>query len=208
MFGQSMDNLVIIPIGRFGQLFGTHRNLSIAVNAPAERMNEAEEQIIEVLRRHRALAAMDEENFSVNKQSELVKLFQERTQTLFGVALAVGLITLIVGGIGVMNIMLVAVTERTREIGVRRALGARRRTILLQFLSESVMVTLVGGAIGTAIGLGGARLIEQVTPLSAEISPQAALLGLIFSGFVGLLFGTWPAYRAAQLDPIESLRYE
>jgi putative ABC transport system permease protein len=108
----------------------------------------------------------------------------------------------------VMNIMLVAVTERTREIGVRRALGARRRTILLQFLTEAMMVTMAGGAIGTAAGLFGAKVIAMVSPMSAARPPRAALAGVLFSGFVGLLFGTWPAYRAAQLDPIESLRYE
>jgi putative ABC transport system permease protein len=207
-FGNSLDNLVIMPLGAFGRMFGTRRDLSIAVTAPNEHLNEAEEQVIEVLRRSRGLEADQADTFSINRQSELVKIFRQETNALFGVALAIGIITLIVGGIGVMNIMLVAVTERTREIGVRRALGARQRTILAQFLIEASLVTLLGGAIGTAMGIGGAKILSILTPLSASASPQAAVVGLVFSAAVGLAFGTWPAYRAATLDPIESLRYE
>ena len=135
-------------------------------------------------------------------------MFETDTAALFGVGIAIGLITLIVGGIGIMNIMLVAVTERTREIGVRRALGARRRTILMQFLVEASMVTLVGGAVGTALGMGGAQLLATTTPVAAAASPAAVALGVIVSAVVGIGFGTWPAWRAARLDPIESLRYE
>jgi putative ABC transport system permease protein len=104
--------------------------------------------------------------------------------------------------------MLVAVTERTREIGVRRALGARQRTILVQFLAESALVTMVGGAIGTAIGVIASGIIDSVAPVSAELSATAVVGALVFSAIIGLVFGTWPAYRAAHLDPIESLRYE
>ncbi len=207
-FGQSLDNLVIMPLGPFGRMFGIRRDLSIAVVAPPDHLNEAEEQVIEVLRRSRGLSAGEDDTFSINRQSELVKIFRSETNALFGVAIAIGVITLLVGGIGVMNIMLVAVTERTREIGVRRALGARQRTILLQFLIEASLVTLLGGAVGTALGIGGAKILSIVTPLSASASPQAAVIGLVFSAAVGLAFGTWPAYRAATLDPIESLRYE
>jgi putative ABC transport system permease protein len=107
-----------------------------------------------------------------------------------------------------MNIMLVAVTERTREIGVRRALGARRRTILVQFLTESAFVTMVGGAIGTAVGILGCQVIDRIAPVSAELSPSAAVGALVFSALIGLVFGTWPAYRASHLDPIEALRFE
>jgi len=207
-FGRSLDNIVIIPIDTFGRLYGMRRDMAIAVTAVPGAVFRAEDQIVEIMRTERGLGAGDEDTFSINRQSELLKIFNEETKALFGVALAVGLVTLLVGGIGVMNIMLVAVTERTREIGVRRALGARRRTILVQFLTESALVTMVGGAIGTAVGMIGCQVIDRVAPVSAELSVAAALGALIFSAIVGLLFGTWPAYRASHLDPIDALRFE
>jgi putative ABC transport system permease protein len=207
-FGASLDNNVTIPIGLFGGIFGIKRDLMIAASAPPEQLNQAEQQIVEVLRRARGLRAEQEDNFAINRQSAIVKMFETQTAALFGVAITIGVISLIVGGIGVMNIMLVAVTERTREIGVRRALGARRRTILMQFLVESSVVTLVGGIIGTSVGLGGAQIFSLVTPLSALVTPAAVGLGFGISVVTGIGFGTWPAYRAAQLDPIEALRYE
>jgi putative ABC transport system permease protein len=208
MFGQSLDTQVLIPLGRFRAIYGIKRNLAIAVTADPARLHAAEEQIIEVLRRSRGLSSEKAENFAMNRQEAIVKLFRSQTDTLFMVAIVVGIITLVVGGIGVMNIMLVAVTERTREIGVRRALGARRGTILAQFLSESMMVTIIGGAFGTALGMAGAQLVALVSPLPASANIATALVGVVFSGLVGLVFGTWPAYRASVLDPIESLRYE
>ena len=207
-FGRSLDNLVIIPIEAFGRIYGVKRNMAIVVSAQPDHLYEAEEQIVEVLRRSRALGPEAKDTFSVNRQSELVKIFNEETGALFGVAIAIGLITLLVGGIGVMNIMLVAVTERTREIGVRRALGARRRTILMQFLVESALVTMIGGAIGTGIGVIASMVIDKISPVGAELSSTAIVGAIAFSGIVGLMFGTWPASRAANLDPIESLRFE
>ena len=207
-FGQSLDNLVIIPIETFGQIYGTRRDMAIAVAAAPAQLPQAQEQIVEVLRRSRGLGPEEADTFSINRQSELVKFFNQETAALFGVAIAVGLITLLVGGIGVMNIMLVTVTERTREIGVRRALGARRRTILLQFLAESALVTMVGGSIGTGLGVVAPTVIDRISPVGAEVSPQAMVGAVVFSGVIGLLFGTWPAARAANLDPIESLRFE
>jgi putative ABC transport system permease protein len=144
----------------------------------------------------------------VNRQDQILKLYGQLTGALYGVAIGVGLITLVVGGIGIMNIMLVSVTERTREIGVRRALGARRSTILFQFLIESSVVAAVGGAAGTLLGLAVAQLVALVTPLAAAVTPSAVALGLGFSAAVGLAFGSWPAWRAARLDPVEALRWE
>lgn len=207
-FGRSLDNLVIIPIDAFGAIYGMQRNMAIVASATPDHLYEAEEQIIEVLRRSRGLGPETPDTFSINRQSELVKMFNEETSALFGVAIAIGLITLLVGGIGVMNIMLVAVTERTREIGVRRALGARRGTILMQFLVESALVTMIGGSIGTALGVIASAVIGRISPISAELSSTAIIGAVVFSAVVGLAFGTWPASRAAGLDPIESLRFE
>jgi putative ABC transport system permease protein len=207
-FGRSLDNLVIIPIDAFGRMYGMRRDMAIAVTAAPGAIYRAEDQIIEILRAERGLGAGEEDTFSINRQSELLQIFNEETAALFGVAIAIGLVTLLVGGIGVMNIMLVAVTERTREIGVRRALGARRRTILVQFLTESALVTMVGGALGTTVGVLASQVIDRVAPVSAELSPTAIVGALVFSAAVGLVFGTWPAYRAAHLDPIEALRFE
>jgi putative ABC transport system permease protein len=207
-FGRSLDDIVLIPIDTFGRLYGMRRDMAIAVTAEHEHLREAQDQIIEILRRQRGLTAGEEDTFSVNRQSELAALFDQQTSALFGVAIAVGLITLLVGGIGVMNIMLVAVTERTREIGVRRALGARRRTILIQFLAESAMVTMIGGAIGAVLGVLAAGVLDRISPIGADLSATAVVGALLFSGLIGIAFGTWPAYRAAHLDPIDALRFE
>ncbi len=207
-FGRSLDNLIIIPIDAFGRMYGMRRDMAIAVTAAPGANYQAEDQIVEILRGERGLGAGEDDTFSINRQSELLQMFNEETAALFGVAIAIGLVTLLVGGIGVMNIMLVAVTERTREIGVRRALGARRRTILVQFLTESALVTMVGGAIGTAVGIVGCQVIDRIAPVSAELSPTAIVGALVFSAAVGLVFGTWPAYRASHLDPIDALRFE
>jgi putative ABC transport system permease protein len=115
---------------------------------------------------------------------------------------------MLVGGIGIMNIMLVSVRERTREIGIRRALGARKRTIVLQFLMEAAAVSGIGGLLGTIVGLSGAKLVSEITPLAASVDPLTVVLGVSFAAIVGLLFGIWPAARAANLDPVEALRYE
>jgi putative ABC transport system permease protein len=122
--------------------------------------------------------------------------------------LVVGLLTAIVGGIGIMNVLLVSVKERTREIGIRRALGARKATILWQFLCEAVVVSCIGGFIGTALGLGAAHILSIVTPLSASASPVIVGAGVGFSAALGFIFGLWPAWSAAALHPIEALRYE
>jgi putative ABC transport system permease protein len=207
-FGRSLDNVVIIPIDAFGRIYGMQRDMAIVASAEPDHLYEAEDSIIEVLRRARSLPPETDNTFSINRQSELVRIFNEETSALFGVAIAIGLITLLVGGIGVMNIMLVAVTERTREIGVRRALGARKRTILMQFLVESALVTMIGGSIGTGLGVIASGVISRISPVGAELSANAIAGAIIFSAIVGLAFGTWPASRAASLDPIESLRFE
>ncbi|HLT29116.1 MAG TPA: FtsX-like permease family protein, partial [Myxococcaceae bacterium] len=146
--------------------------------------------------------------FSINRADQFANLYNELTGALYAVAIGVSGITLLVGGIGIMNIMLVSVRERTREIGVRRALGARRRTIVLQFLMEAASVSALGGALGTLAGVLIAWIASQVTPVAASVELPVVLLGVGFSAAVGLIFGGWPASRAAALDPVESLRHE
>ena len=133
---------------------------------------------------------------------------KETTQTFSFLLAGIAAISLLVGGIGIMNIMLVSVTERTREIGLRKALGARRLDILLQFLIESLVLCTLGGMLGIAVGVGGSQLLQKFAGWSTLVAPEAILLSLIFSAAVGIFFGLWPARRAANLAPIEALRYE
>ncbi len=208
MLGMNMDANAMVPYSTFLRDLGSKRSIVIAVAGDPENLGALEDELVGILRRVRRVPPDRKDDFAVNRQDQIVKLYGQLTGALYGVAVGVGLITLVVGGIGIMNIMLVSVTERTREIGVRRALGARRRTILFQFLIESSVVAALGGAVGTALGLAVAQLVALVTPLAAAVTPSAVALGLGFSAAVGLAFGSWPAWRAARLDPVEALRYE
>jgi putative ABC transport system permease protein len=206
--GMALDNNVMVPYSTFGRIYGSKRSISIAVAAAPGRLEQLEDELTSILRRVRRVPPGRPDDFTLNRQEQFLKVYKGLTDALYGVALGVGLITLVVGGIGIMNIMLVSVHERTREIGVRRALGARRSTILAQFLVESAVVAALGGAIGTAAGLGVAQLVALLSPLAAAVTWQAVALGLGFSAATGVLFGSWPAWRAANLDPVEALRYE
>jgi len=208
MLGLDMDVNALVPWTTLLRDLGSRRSMTIAVATEPGKMDALEDELTGILRRVRRVPPEKKDDFSLNRQDQVLRLYRQLTGALYGVAIGVGLITLVVGGIGIMNIMLVSVTERTREIGVRRALGARRRTILLQFLIESSLVAALGGAVGTALGLGVAQLVALTTPLAAAVTPSAVVLGLVFSATVGLVFGSWPAWRAARLDPVEALRYE
>jgi putative ABC transport system permease protein len=174
-----------------------------------ERMDIAKQDMEETLRQRHDITFRDDDDFTVINQADLVAIFGQITGVLTLFLGAIAGISLLVGGIGIMNIMLVSVTERTREIGVRKAIGAKRRDILTQFLIEAIVLSLTGGIIGIFLGVGGAALISQlVEDLTAIVSPDAVILATGFSVAVGLIFGMYPAYRASQLNPIEALRYE
>jgi putative ABC transport system permease protein len=211
--GKVLDNnqdlAVVIPFNTFRSFFKGRRSIDIGVLATnGDELNETEDQISAILRRVRQTPPEKGDDFTINKPEQLASTYQQLTGALYGVALGIGFITLLVGGIGIMNIMLVSVRERTREIGVRRALGAKKRTIITQFIIEATLVSAVGGALGTFVGLGGAKVVSLVTPLAATVKPMTVVFGVLFAALVGLVFGIWPAARAANLDPVEALRDE
>jgi putative ABC transport system permease protein len=206
---QSQDMMVVIPFNTFRAFFKGRRSIDIGVQAKnADELSQTEDQISGIMRRARQTPPEKPDDFTINKPEQLASTYEKLTGALYGVALGIGFITLLVGGIGIMNIMLVSVRERTREIGVRRALGARKRTIITQFIIEATLVSAVGGALGTFVGLGGAKLISLVSPLAATVKPLTVVFGIVFAALVGLIFGIWPAARAANLDPVEALRDE
>ena len=208
ILGQSMDLIALIPFNTFLAVYGKRDfQIDVAVEN-ADQIDRLEDEVTGIMRRVRSVPPDQPDDFSVNRTQQLADTYRQLTGALYGVALGVGLITLLVGGIGIMNIMLVSVRERTREIGIRRALGARRRTIVVQFLLEASLVSAVGGALGTALGLGAAKVVSLVPSLAAAVQPLTVLGGILFAAAVGLVFGIWPAARAAQLDPVEALRYE
>ncbi len=204
------DEQILIPLqtARF-RVMGTDRLRSITAKvADAQHMNLAMIEIERVLRRQHKIRPGGENDFQIRNQTDVLSTFQQTTQT-FGFLLAgIAAVSLLVGGIGIMNIMLVSVTERTREIGVRKALGATRSNILMQFLVEALVLCLVGGTVGVLLGSLGAVVLSKFAHWNTAISPFSIALAFFFSAVVGLFFGIWPARRAAILDPIEALRYE
>ena len=207
-FGQTQDLRVLVPLSAFTRAFGLKRGLVLAVVAPNGKVTQTEDEVTAVMRNARHLQPDQEDNFSVNRQDKLLQGFNQMTLALNIVGVLIGIITAIVGGIGIMNILLVSVKERTREIGVRRALGARRTSILLQFLCEAVMVSALGGFVGVAVGAGAGKLVDVLTPFPASIDPRVVIGGVVGSVLLGAIFGIWPALSAAFLHPIEALRYE
>ena len=206
ILGFDRDTQVYIPIGAFERQFGGWRSMDVMIKvfSPAQ-LNEARDELTGILRRVRHLAPADKDDFAINEQSLLTDLYRSLTAALYTTATLIGGISLLVGGIGIMNIMLVAVTERIREIGIRKAVGARRLHILGQFLLESIVVSSLGGVLGVLFGFLLSWVLDATTPLAAAVTPGGILLGLTFSMTVGVIFGVYPAARAAGLDPVEAL---
>ena len=206
---RSMDNLLLVPVNAI-QRQDRRFNFMMADIKPvnAGMMEAAIDQTREAMRRYRKLKYMQKDNFSIFSQDTLTDLYRQITGGIYMVMIAISSIGLLVGGVGVMNIMLVSVTERTREIGVRKALGARRRDILWQFLTEAMTLTGVGGVLGIAIGGLVAWLVNLFSPFPALLQPTWVIIAFLVSVVVGLTFGLWPAAKAARLDPIEALRRE
>jgi putative ABC transport system permease protein len=212
-WGQDQDDVVYVPLTTgqrllFGQQFpGMVRSISVQATEP-ETMKAAEDQITQLLRQRHRLRASQDNDFFVRNLTEAFSTAEESARVMSILLGAIASISLLVGGIGIMNIMLVSVTERTREIGIRMAVGARGRDILWQFLVESLVLSLIGGIIGIILGVGASQIISQMFKWPTLVSLQSLLLSFSFSGGVGIFFGFYPARKAARMDPIEALRYE
>jgi len=209
ILGNTRDNRVVIPITRFEKVFGKEHSLNITVKAKSTAVYDASiDQTIGIMRALRKVPPGEDNDFDIRTNDQMMDFFDNLTKYVKIVAIAIASISLIVAGVGIMNIMLVSVTERTREIGIRKAIGARRRDILWQFLIESIVLSEIGGVIGILIGLGISKFVELTTPVPADVPTWTVILGLIFCSTVGMIFGVYPATKAARLEPIEALRYE
>jgi putative ABC transport system permease protein len=208
--GGNQDNFAIIPITTgLNRYAWRHQTINILVQArDAKAYDDTVEQVRNVLRKTRRVEPGKDDDFEIFSNDSLLSQIDTITFAVRIGVMLVSSIALLAAGIGIMNIMLVSVTERTREIGVRRAIGARRRNILIQFIMEAVVLCEIGGAIGVLLGIAGGNLAGHFMDLPVVIPYDWAAIGLVICSLVGIIFGTYPAYKAAHLDPIESLRYE
>jgi putative ABC transport system permease protein len=209
IFGQSQDEFAVIPLGAFQKIFGSRQSLNITVKPKDPSLVDAAmDDATVALRIERRLRPTEENNFGMFTSETFLKIYRDATSKIFAVLIGVVALSLVVGGIVIMNIMLMVVTERTQEIGLRKALGARRRHITWQVLTESVTLSVAGGITGTSLGFLVALLIAKLSPLPATVQWWSVALGIGMTAAVGLFFGLYPAQRAARLDPIEALRRE
>jgi putative ABC transport system permease protein len=209
LFGNSQDDFVLIPLGAFQKMFGSRRSFEITVKpVDPSLVPQAMEEARVALRTSRKLRPRDKDTFGIVTSDTFMELWKSFSQGAFAVLIGLVSLSLLVGGIVIMNIMLMVVSERTREIGLRKALGARRRDIVWQVLTESTTLSVVGGLIGTLLGFVVAWLVAYFSPIPAKIEPWAVMMGIGITAFVGLFFGLYPAIRASKLDPIEALRRE
>jgi putative ABC transport system permease protein len=214
-FGSQYDNYVLIPISTYENLYGASTagnfdhsvNITVRAKTP-ELVGEAMEETRQVLRRVRGLKHNEEDNFEFFSSESLITNFNKTTLGVKIGAFVMGTISLVVAGIGIMNIMLVSVTERTKEIGIRKSLGAKREDILKQFLWEAIILCNVGGVIGVALGFGLGNIMSAMTDFEAHVPMEWAAAGVLFCSAVGVGFGLMPAIKASKLDPIEALRFE
>lgn len=205
----NLDNVALVPLSSFLGAFGLRRGVSLNVEAESQELvPRAMDEVRRVLRQRRGVAPTDEDNFELSTNESMAKTLDDLSRIVTVATFGVCLLSLVVGGIGVLNIMLVSVTERTREIGVRKALGASGARILWQFATEAVVLAVVGGLVGLLVGLGGAGLARWALGLPASVPWWAVALSLGMSTGVGLIFGIYPATRAARLDPVEAMRAE
>jgi putative ABC transport system permease protein len=213
MWGQDQDDVALIPFSTaerrvLGTEFLGAVDMIFATARSAAEISVAEEQITTLLRQRHRIQPGQDDDFTVRDLGEMAQASQTASRVMTSLLLAVASISLLVGGIGIMNILLVSVTERTREIGVRMAVGAKGRHILLQFLVEAIALSLLGGLLGAALGIGSARLVSALAGWPTLVSPGAVFGAVLFSAAVGVFFGFYPARKAASLDPIAALRYE
>jgi putative ABC transport system permease protein len=207
--GQSRDNFVMIPITAHLKQYGPRRSLRIFAKSHGEStLDVAQDEVRLIMRARRHVPYLKKDDFSIETNQTFLEIWGNISRAFFLVTVIIASISLIVGGVVIMNIMLVSVTERTREIGIRKAIGARRHDILLQFLIESSTLSLVGGLWGILVGVLIAKVVSWVTPLPSAIELWSVVMGLVISTSIGLFFGIYPATRAAKLDPIVALRYE
>lgn len=210
VFTALQRNLAIMPYTSvIKHLNAWTGNLGVfVVTAASATQDEAIDQVITMLRTSRGLRPSDDNNFAVLRQEQMAEMFDRFTGVFFLIMIALSSVALMVGGVGVIAIMMIAVTERTREIGIRKALGATRREILWQFLFESMTVTVTGGMLGLLLGGSLAFAVARLTPIPASVPLSAIVAALSMAAIAGILFGLWPAYRAARMDPVEALRHE